>query len=212
MESGGEQGAWTATGATAPDDPRTERSETIEVDARPRRFVVYRPVTAAAERLPLMIALHGRNLTVREFRRISRLDAVADRHGFVVVYPEGYRRSWNAARGNTPAERAGVDDVAFIRAIIDRLGEEDEIDRARVCVTGLSNGGVMCHVLGIELSEWIPVIAPVAGLMPEALVNRAPDHAVSVMLIQGDRDRLMPIEGGLARGSGRLLLLLSGVR
>jgi polyhydroxybutyrate depolymerase len=141
---------------------------------------------------------------------MTHFDAVANRHGFVVAYPEGYERSWNAGRGNTPAEREGVDDVAFIRVLIDRLIETVGIDPARVGVTGLSNGGAMCHRVGLELSDRIAAIAPVAGLMPVALAGRQPDHAVSALLIQGDRDAFMPIEGGRAHGRARLLLFLGG--
>jgi polyhydroxybutyrate depolymerase len=175
-------------------------------------FTWHLPPGPSTEPRPLLIALHGRNLTVEEFRRITHFDAVADRHGFVLVYPEGYQRSWNDGRGNTPAEQEGVDDSAFIRALIDRLAEQVGIDPARVAVTGLSNGGVMCHRLGLELSDRIASIAPVAGLMPVALSDMMPDHAVSVLLIQGDRDISMPITGGRAHGRARILLVLGGVR
>lgn len=110
---------------------------------------------------------------------MTHLDAVADRHGVVLIYPEGYRRSWNDGRGNTPAEREGVDDVTFIRSLIDHLIETMGIDPARVGVAGLSNGGVMCHRLGLALSGRIAGIAAVAGLLPVSLAGMMPDHAVS---------------------------------
>jgi polyhydroxybutyrate depolymerase len=186
--------------------------DAIQIEGRNRNFTCHVPPGPSTESRPLLIALHGRNLTVEEFRRITHFDAIADRHGFVLVYPEGYRRSWNDGRGNTPAEREGVDDIAFIRTLIEHLTETVGIDPARVGVTGLSNGGVMCHRLGLKLSDRIAGIAPVAGLMPISLAGVMPDHAVSVLLIQGDRDTSMPIMGGRAHGRARLLLFLGGVR
>ena len=188
----------------------TEWVESIEVGDLIRHSVFYAPdqVTPGS---PLLLVLHGRNLNVDEMRRITHFEAIADRHGFVVAYPEGYRRSWNDGRSNAAAQREGIDDVAFIRALIDRLAEAG-IDTALVAATGLSNGGVMCQRLGLEQSDRIGTIAPVAGLMPVSLASVMPDHAVSVLEIQGTADRAMPIEGGRAQGRGRLLLLLGGVR
>lgn len=184
----------------------------LEIEGRERTYTCHVPALPTIEPRPLLIALHGRNLTVKEFRGITHLDAVADRHGVILVYPEGYRRSWNDGRGSTPAEREGVDDVAFIRTLIDYLVQTMGIDPARVGVAGLSNGGVMCHRLGLELSDRIAGIAAVAGLLPESLAGVMPDHAVSVLLIQGDRDAAMPISGGRARARARPLLFLGGVR
>ncbi|HZS94918.1 MAG TPA: PHB depolymerase family esterase [Chloroflexota bacterium] len=188
----------------------TEWVESIEVDGRVRRCICHVP-DRVTPGLPLLIVLHGRNLTIDEIRRITHFDALADRRGFVVAYPEGYKRSWNDGRSNSPAQEEGFDDTAFIRALIDRLGEKG-IDTELIAATGLSNGGVLCQRLGLELSDRIGTIAPVAGLMPVSLAAVTPDHAVSVLQIQGTEDRSMPIEGGRARGRGRLLLLLGGVR
>src|SRR5579884_351693 len=160
----------------------------------------------------LVIALHGRNLSVDEMRLVTHLDAIADRYDVLVTYPEGHRRSWNDGRGNTPAERDDVDDVRFIQCLIDRLIDQYGIDPACVGATGLSNGAVMCHRLGLELGDRISVIAPVAGTMPVALAHVTPPYAVSVLQVHGTRDRVTPIAGGRAHGLGRVLLALRGVR
>lgn len=187
-------------------------TDALEVNGRRRCFHYHVPSEPVGEPRPLLIALHGRNLRIEEMRRITHLDEVADTHGFGVIYPEGYQRSWNDGRGNTRAELDGVDDVAFIRRLIDHLGRLHEIDSSRVGVTGLSNGGVMCHRLALELGDRIAAIAPVAGLMPVALADVVPEYAVSALLIQGDRDQFMPIQGGQAHGKARLLLFMGGVR
>ena len=140
------------------------------VDICQRRSVVALDSTST----PPLLVLHGRQITGADIRRWTRLDAVADQQGFIVAYPEGYQRSWNDGRGNSPAELDGVDDVAFVGALLDRLIGAYPVAVAQVAVTGLSNGGVKCHRLALELSERIAVIAPFAGSMPLPLASMQP--------------------------------------
>lgn len=153
-----------------------------------------------AGRRPLLLVLHGRRITGADMRRWTGFDALADRHGFVVAYPEGVRRSWNDGRGNTPAAWERVDDVAFIGRLIDHLVRKAGVDPVRVGVAGLSNGGSMCHRLALELGDRVAAIAAVAGLMPANLASVAPDYAVSVLLIHGTADPYQPIDGSRSRG------------
>src|SRR5579859_6704724 len=186
-------------------------SDGLDISGRHRNYTCHLPAHVASPQA-LVVVLHGRNLTVAEMRRITHFDTIADRYGFLVVYPEGYGRSWNDGRGNTPAQQDGVDDVSFVRSLIDRLVEQHAIDPSRVGSTGISNGGVMCHRLGLELGDRIAAIAPVAGTMPVIFSEVTPLHAVSVLSIHGTHDRAMPVEGGSAHGLARALLALGGIR
>ncbi|HEY8742995.1 MAG TPA: PHB depolymerase family esterase [Chloroflexota bacterium] len=168
---------------------------TLECGGRSRTALVHVPDERPAGLRPLLLVLHGRQITGADIRRWTRFDAVADQHGFLVAYPEGYQRSWNDGRGNSPAEQDGVDDVAFIGALLDHLIRAFPIAAAQVAVTGLSNGGVLCHRLALELSERIAVIAPVAGTMPLPLASVQPACAVSVLVIHGTADRSMRFDG-----------------
>jgi polyhydroxybutyrate depolymerase len=132
-------------------------------------------------------------------RRLTHFDAVADRRGFIVVYPEGHKRSWNDGRGYSPAALDGIDDVGYIRNLIDRVVVRTGADKGRVAVVGLSNGAVMSHRLGLELSDRITAIAAVSGLMPGRLASLTPTHAVSALLIHGTEDPVAPIDGGPPR-------------
>ena len=91
-----------------------------------------------------------------------------------------------------------VDDVGFINALIDRLILNYPVDAKRIYVTGLSNGGMMTHRLGIELSHRITAIAPViAGLFGD---EKKPAHPVSAMMINGMLDQSVPYQGGAPGG------------
>jgi polyhydroxybutyrate depolymerase len=172
-----------------------DHAVTLACGGRQRTALVHVPDGQGPALRPLLLVLHGRQITGADIRRWTRFDAVADRHGFIVAYPEGYQRSWNDGRGNSPAEQDGVDDVAFIGALLDHLIASFPVAAAQVAVTGLSNGGVMCHRLALELSERIAVIAPVAGTMPLRLASIRPACAVSVLLIHGTADRSMRFDG-----------------
>jgi polyhydroxybutyrate depolymerase len=148
--------------------------------------------------LPLVIALHGGNGTGASMRNLTSLDAVADDSGFVVAYPDGYANSWADGRGTTDAEVAGVNDVAFIGALIDDIAARTPIDARRVYVTGISNGGMMSLRLACALSSRIAAVAPVAANMPSALLSSCtPTRPVPVMFVHGDQDLLMPRDGGV---------------
>ena len=101
---------------------------------------------------PLVISLHGGGGWPAMQRDTSRWDALADRQGFIVVYPSGVSgrgpRAWNVNRGPGLAK-----DVRFISDLIDKLTAAYNIDRARVYADGLSNGGGMAFVLSCRLSE-----------------------------------------------------------
>ena len=81
----------------------------------------------------------------------------ASAEGFIVVYPDGTSRrapllTWNAGHCCGYAMEQRVDDVAFISALIEDLAARFPIDRKRIYVTGMSNGAMMAHRLGSELS------------------------------------------------------------
>jgi polyhydroxybutyrate depolymerase len=175
-----------------------DHAVTLDCGGRRRTALVHVPDGLDAALRLLVLVLHGRQITGADIRRWTRFDAVADQHGFIVAYPEGYQRSWNDGRGNSPAEQDGVDDVAFIGTLLDHLIGTLPVASAQVAVTGLSNGGVMCHRLALALSGRI---AAIAGTMPLSLAGMQPACAVSVLLIHGTADRSMRFDG---RPSGPL--------
>src|SRR5207237_8315757 len=105
----------------------------------------------------------------RQMERFGR-DAVCDREGFAVVYPEGEHGHWNDGRGDANGS-APVDDVAFIRTLIDTLAAAYPIDTDRVYATGISNGGIMSYRLACDLSDKIAAIAPVVGEGSESVAQ-----------------------------------------
>jgi polyhydroxybutyrate depolymerase len=141
----------------------------INVDGRNRTYRLRIPPAASSgEQLPLMIVLHGFTQTAAQIEDAYAMNPVADTAGFYVVYPNGtntflFLQGWNASLGG-----GGVDDVAFIDALITELGNTSNVDTSRVYATGFSNGGGMSVVLACALSGRIKGIAPIAAAIDPA--------------------------------------------
>jgi polyhydroxybutyrate depolymerase len=198
-----------ATGCKKPQDGTEEAS--IEVGGRERTYLYHHPPTwqgephdAQANKLPLVIALHGRGGQGVSQEVGSHMTGVADREGFVVVYPDGFERSWHDARERGPAADEGIDDVAFVSALIDHFVAHHSVDPKRVFVVGTSNGGIMTYRVACELADKIAGAGPVIGLMPDNPSYQCkPSRPVPMMIIVGQSDPLIPYEGGDVFGDDR---------
>src|SRR5262249_45930074 len=144
---------------------------------------------------------HGGGANARAHQGYVRMDALADREGFLVVYPDGTGPvrerflTWNAGTCCGAAAGGQVDDGSFVRSLLDDLAGRVDYDRARVYATGLSNGAMMSYRLAAELGDRIAAIAPVAGSM--SLLRFSPSRGVPVMHIHSVDDGRALYEGGL---------------
>lgn len=184
-------------------------SGTLEVGGLARTYLLHVPAGESGEKLPLVVALHGAKGEGASQEKLTGLSALADEtRAFVVVYPDGIDASWNDGRPGSPAAEQGVDDVAFVDALLDHLATTVGIDPTRVYVTGMSNGSMMTQRLACELGDRIAAIGPVAGLLPDVLEGACVDAPpMPTMMFFGTDDPLMPYEGGeLALGAGGVVL------
>jgi polyhydroxybutyrate depolymerase len=189
---------------------RTMRHGGIE-----RTYRVYVPRTFDPGKPdPLVIALHGGFGTGKGMEKLSAggFNALADRHGFVVAYPDGIERHWNDGRTGVSyvAHREKVDDVGFIGALMDALVKEFGLDPGRVYVTGASNGAMMCYRLALEMPTRIAAIAPVMCPLQTEYATVAVPEKVPVLLIHGTDDPLAPFGGGpISSGTRKIGEVLS---
>ena len=171
----------------------------VTVDGISRNYLVFAP-KRFDKPLPMVLALHGGGSNARQMERYTRFNDLAAKEGFLVVYPEAVDGNWNDGRGieGVRAQQENIDDVKFVRTILDCMSKEHKIDRSRVFCTGISNGAFMSHRLATEASDVITAIAPVVGGMAPAMAKKFhPDQPVSILIIQGDADPLVPIRGGM---------------
>jgi polyhydroxybutyrate depolymerase len=124
---------------------------------------------------------------------------LADKEDFIVVYPDGSGRledkllTWNSGNCCGYALDHKIDDVGFIRALIETLQRDYPINAQRIYATGMSNGGMMSYRIGCELSDKIAAIAPVAGALN---VECRPTQPVSVIAFHGTDDQHVLYDGG----------------
>jgi polyhydroxybutyrate depolymerase len=154
--------------------------------------------------VPLVLVLHGGGGNADNAERMTGFTEEAEKEGFIVVYPDGTGRfsgkllTWNAGHCCGYAKKNRVDDVGFINALIDRLIKDYPADPKRIYATGMSNGGMMTHRLGIELSNRFAAIAPVvAALFGD---ETRPQYPVSALMLNGMLDKHVPVQGGLSGG------------
>ncbi len=178
----------------------------LDVGGRSRSYLVhFPPGHDKARSWPLIVSLHGHGGQGVHQEELTSMSSLSDDEGVVVAYPNGIDRSWNDDRSVTSASDDGVDDVGFIRALIDKLVAEEGVDPRRVYVAGTSNGGVMSFRLACELSDKIAAFSPVIGLMPENAKDTCkPTRPMPMMMFVGTKDPLVPYEGGgVGYGGGR---------
>lgn len=172
----------------------------LDIEGRSREYWFAWPTTnVASHPVPLVLALHGGGIHGEAMAPFCGLHELGWAEGFAVVYPNGsgrvpHARTWNAGECCGHAQRYGIDDVAFMDALIDELLRRYPIDERRIYATGMSNGGMMCYRLASELSERILAIAPVAGCMAQPTCH--PRRPVSVLHFHGTQDDIVPIAGG----------------
>ena len=135
---------------------------TVQVGEQKRTCVVHLPPSYNGRRpLPLVIAVHGAGGTGSGMAAVTGFNAMADKAGFIAAYPDGIvgkNRGWNALFGKAIAGGQGaqvddVDDVGFIRSLIDQLHNSYHTDPSRVFVCGHSSGAYMAYRVAIDLAD-----------------------------------------------------------
>ena len=164
----------------------------------PRKARIFVPARAApAAGWPLVLVLHGARSSARRAEKVTEWTTLADEQGAVVVYPQGIARSWNDGRSDkVPAAARGVDDVAWLQALLKQVQATTPIDPTRILLTGASNGAMMGWRWVCEGRGLITAFAPVMAGLPSPMANSCAPQPVPTLVIHGDADPLVPYEGG----------------
>lgn len=152
-----------------------------------RDYTLHAP-SAYRPGLPLVLVLHGYGSDSAGAIRQSGMNAVADRAGFLAVYPQGLGGAWDPGAGGPSGG-----DVGFLAALADHLVRVWGADRSRVYAAGFSAGAAFTYRLARELPGRFAAIAPVSGRMDNVPAWRTPlgaGNPVSVVTFQGGRDQM----------------------
>ncbi len=171
---------------------------TIRSGGMDRTYTLHVP---PGDPIGLVVSLHGGGGTGMGQKGLTNFDTVAEAHNLLVVYPDGYDKSWADGRGASPADRHHVDDVGFLVALVGKLLNDYKIAPGHVFVTGMSNGGFMANRLACDRADVFAAVAPVAGTLGVDVACK-PSRPVSVWEAHGTTDPLVPFNGGRVRGRG----------
>lgn len=187
--------------STAMVDAREATRKTIEVDGVKRNYLLYKPRgTATQAAKPLVFVIHGGGGTARALYRETRdsYKALAEKHGFFLVYPNAGRHMWDFGTDVVSKKlRKRFDDRRFFESLLDHLTTSLPIDKNRVFATGISRGGQASYFLACNFPDRIRAIAPIAMPMPEFLAaecKAGPD--IGLALMNGTADPVVPYNGG----------------
>lgn len=134
-----------------------------------RRYRLYRPTgTRFGERLPLLVMLHGCGQDASSFAASTRMNRVAERERFLVLYPEQDRLAnpqgcwnWYDTRGGRAAGEAQLVMNAIEQVCLMYSG-----DRTRVAVAGLSAGASLAALLATRHPERFKAVVMHSGIPP----------------------------------------------
>jgi polyhydroxybutyrate depolymerase len=157
--------------------------------------------------IPLVLIFHGAGGSGENSLDKNGWAAKAEKENFIALAPDGLPsrpgwpanfflnpRLWNDGQLRPGSQRSKIDDVAFVRALLDDISKRISIDPERIYVAGHSNGAGMTFRLAAELSERLAAIAAVAGHCWNQ--NPKPVRPLPTLYIIGTKDPLVPLAGG----------------
>lgn len=174
--------------------PAWEHSQgQITVAGLDRTYLLVRPSSRSAVKLPVLVVLHGRNMTPAAIEEMSRFETVVGPS--IVVYPAGYGDSWNAGACCGAAHEVGTDDVGFVKAVVHRvLTTEPDASSKQVYLAGYSNGGRMALRMACVAPGMFAGVASVEAVSVYPCPHPKP---VSLLEVASRDDPLLAIDAAV---------------
>lgn len=176
----------------------------VVVSDRVRSYASYVPKNVEAN-ARLVFVLHGSLQTITDIRKYTgyEFERLADQHGFIVVYPQGYKNNWNDCRktASYPARAENIDDVSFIHKLIEQFSDQYAINLDQVFLVGFSNGAHLGFRFALEQPGTMAGVAAISANVPtsrnlDCQVLRAETKSSSILIMNGTQDPINPYNGG----------------
>ena len=171
-------------------------NRTIQVGGVSRTYILHVPTGyTGAKPVPLVLDFHALGGTGSQEQSSSGYQAIADKQGFIILFPDGIDNAWNI--GPCCTNSRDVDDLGFAKAMVTTTLGQACIDTKRIYATGFSMGGGMCQYLACNAADVFAAVAPSSFdlLVPDE-EPCAPSRPISVLAYRGTADTTVPYAGG----------------
>lgn len=186
--------------------PAGNTNRTIQIGSTSRTYILHVPSGYTGTKpVPLVLDFHALGGSGSQEQSSSGYQAIADKQGFIILFPNGIDNAWNI--GPCCTNSPDVDDLGFAKGMVAAMVAEACIDTKRVYATGFSMGGGMCQYLACNAADMFAAVAPSSFdlLVPDE-EPCAPSRPISVLAYRGTADTTVPYAGGLGP-SGRITFL-----
>jgi polyhydroxybutyrate depolymerase len=180
-----------------------EVTQTLTMNGVARTYIVHVPPGYTGQTaVPIVFDFHPLQVQATTWKVATGWSGVADKQGFILVWPQGVGDSWNAGRCCGQAQQQGVDDVAFLRAMLAQIAGDGCVDPKRVYATGCSNGGGMVYRIACDAADIVAAVAPVdfdcitGPTNTPSCASCSPARHISVAQFRGTSDTAVPYDGG----------------
>ena len=171
-------------------------NRTISIGGVNRTYILHVPTSYTGRTpVPLLLDFHALGGTGSQEQSLSGYQAIADREGFPIVFPDGIDNAWNI--GPCCTNSRTVDDLGFGKGMVAAIVAQACIDTNRVYATGFSMGGGMSHYLACNAADVFAAAAPASFdlLVPDE-EPCAPSRPIGVLTFRGTADTTVPYAGG----------------
>jgi len=162
-----------------------------------RKYIVYTPKSYDLNKdklFPIVFNFHGGGMTMAEQMLYTQMNKTADKHNFIVIYPQGIKQDWNVGFGMS--YKNSTDDIGFIDTLLTVIEKEYRVDTNKIFATGLSRGGFFCHRIASELSLKFSAVASVGATLPDSVAYyNASKNYIGVMIVHGTADKIVNYNG-----------------
>lgn len=196
-------------------NPTGLSDQSITISGAARQYRVHVPTSLTGAPKAVVIVLHGGggtglNVSEAGTNPLAAFRNVADREGFVVIYPAGLpardgRPGWNDCRSDDRLS-SGADDVAFLAALVERVRSQYRLTSDRIFMAGGSNGAMMTHAFAISRPELLAGAATSSGSLAanpkSGPCAKGPVSPLPMLIVHGTGDTQMPYSGGCVANLG----------
>ncbi|TGK95269.1 poly(3-hydroxybutyrate) depolymerase [Leptospira brenneri] len=170
----------------------------------PRYYKVHVPKTYSPNKTtPLLLVFHGGggDMEIQSNDEYYHQISKSEENGHIVIFPNGYSKfksgkiaTWNAGNCCADARDKKIDDVGFIKEVLNHATKQLHIDTSKVYSTGMSNGAMMTYRLACEMTDKFAAITTVAGT--DNTESCTPSKPISVLHIHAKDDDKVLFYGG----------------